>query len=74
MEGFSEMSIHVEIDPDLRIVSRPIKLQMIVCNLLSNAIKYRDPQEPTSELNISVRNERGSIRIAFADNGTWYTA
>ncbi|SNY93591.1 PAS domain S-box-containing protein [Cohaesibacter sp. ES.047] len=69
MEGFSEMAIHVDIDPDLRIISKPIKLQMIVCNLLSNAIKYRDPQEPTSELNISVRNERGAVRIAFADNG-----
>ncbi len=69
LDGFSDMVIDVDIDPELQIISKPIKFQMIIGNLLSNAIKYRDAEEPKPELIISASGQNRVIQIAFTDNG-----
>ncbi|MEM5474296.1 PAS domain-containing sensor histidine kinase [Hoeflea sp. AS60] len=69
LDGFSDMAIDVDIDPELQIISKPIKFQMIIANLLSNAIKYKDADEPKPVLVISASRQNRLVHIAFADNG-----
>jgi signal transduction histidine kinase len=69
LDGFSEITISVDVDPELQITSKPIKFQTIISNLLSNAIKYRDADEAKSELIVSASLQKRLFRIVIADNG-----
>ncbi len=69
IDGYSDMTFHIEIDPKLATVSSATKFEMIIRNLLSNAIKYRDKGVDTSELRMSASRKTDRLQLIFSDNG-----
>lgn len=69
LDGYADMSLHIDIEPDLAIETSLTKFQMIIRNLLSNAVKYRDRNESKSEMHISARQSDQTLVLTFTDNG-----
>lgn len=69
LEEDGRVRIAIHIPPELTIVSKPSKFEVIVGNLLSNAIKYHDPQEPDPRVDVYLEEHAGTIRFVVEDNG-----
>ncbi len=69
LEEDGRVRIANHIPPELTIVSKPSKFEVIVGNLLSNAIKYHDPQEPDPRVDVRLEEHGGTIRFVVEDNG-----
>jgi signal transduction histidine kinase len=67
--AFKEKGIELELNCKEHISVRidPIRFEQILLNLLNNALKYSEPQTKTS---ISVKKEKGKLRIEIKDEGS----
>jgi PAS domain S-box-containing protein len=69
LEDTKRIDIENHVDPELTIISKPSKFQVIVGNMLSNAIKYHDPKEANPRIDIRAIRYAGKVRISVEDNG-----
>ncbi|TLP44283.1 PAS domain S-box protein [Cohaesibacter sp. CAU 1516] len=69
LDGYADMTLHIDIDPELAIETSLTKFQMIIRNLLSNAVKYRDRNEAKSKMHISAQQSDQTLVLTFTDNG-----
>lgn len=68
-EGFRNVSIFRGSSIRNPFQSDPLLITSVVQNLVANAVNYRDPLRKSSEVKISVYDDRQGIEISVEDNG-----
>lgn len=69
IEGFSNITIHYEIDQQCPFFSDEERIKVLLSNLVSNAIIYQNPKGRTPFLCISILVESKKVVLKFRDNG-----
>lgn len=69
MENASRISLQIEIEPKLTLVSDLKRLKMIFHNIFSNAIKYQDLEKESPLIRVSCKVEKKYQKITVEDNG-----
>jgi CHASE1-domain containing sensor protein/two-component sensor histidine kinase len=69
MENYERLSIQKNLQYDGTIITKKIRLAMIIENLLSNAIKYQDIRKSDSFIKISTQYDNGVLILSIEDNG-----
>ena len=69
LEDFKRIRIENHVAPELTIVSKPSKFQVIIGNMLSNAVKYHDPKEAAPTIDVRAFRHCGKVRLSVEDNG-----
>ncbi|MCM3441522.1 ATP-binding protein (plasmid) [Metabacillus halosaccharovorans] len=69
LPAFKEKGVELELICKKNVIVRidPIRFEQILLNLLNNALKYSEPHTTTS---ISVKREKGKVRIEIKDEGS----
>lgn len=69
MEGFDRLKIDKLLRCDRDVVTKKVRLTMIIENLLSNAIKYQDAEQSEPFVKIETYSEDGFFVLEISDNG-----
>lgn len=69
LDDVRRIRIENHVPPELTIVSKPSKFQVVVGNMLSNAVKYHDPKEAEPAIDIRAFRYAGRLRLSVEDNG-----
>lgn len=68
-EGFSRMSINVNVAPGQKLVSNEFLMRTILQNLIENSIKYQDYSLDKPQLFIDLEQRGQTTNITIEDNG-----
>lgn len=68
MEGYPLVTIRIQVDPEVRVISDRMRLKMVVSNIISNAVKFQRKQV-AAEIEIRCRQEMSNTIIEIQDNG-----
>lgn len=69
LHGFNDIDCQLKLAHDGQLVSKKLRINMILENLISNAIKYRDPDQVASKILIETYTENTNFILSISDNG-----
>ncbi len=69
LEGYDHITIETDYRFDGLLVSKNLRLAMIVENLISNAIKYHDPEKDNPHIRVETYSDEKDFYLIVADNG-----
>jgi signal transduction histidine kinase len=69
MEAAGRVRVKIDIEPDLKIETDPMRLSIVLNNLISNAFKYSDQTKDDPYVLIQAWIESSRLKLVIADNG-----
>jgi two-component system sensor histidine kinase/response regulator len=65
----AKANVACEIDNDMRFISDPFRIRIILSHLISNAIKFKKPNQKQAEISIKIKIDLENAHITVEDKG-----
>ncbi|MBX2915173.1 MAG: HAMP domain-containing histidine kinase [Cyclobacteriaceae bacterium] len=68
-EGVQRIDFKLNIPPETKITTDPVRLRMVMNNLVSNAVRYHDKSKENQFIEIDYSSGNPHVEISVSDNG-----